>query len=47
MYEKGQIKCVSFGNSKPLHIGKVGAILLDDIDLYKKLSMMRSDGRDL
>jgi dTDP-4-amino-4,6-dideoxygalactose transaminase len=47
MYEKGQIKCISFGNSKPLHIGKVGAILLDDKDMYEKLSMMRSDGRDL
>lgn len=47
MYEAGQIKCVSFGNSKPLQIGKVGAILLDNKVQYKELSMMRSDGRDL
>jgi len=47
MYEKNQIKCVSFGNSKPLHIGKIGAILLDNQRQYKELSLMRSDGRDL
>ena len=30
-----------------MHIGKVGAILLDNESQYKQLSMMRSDGRDL
>lgn len=47
MYRFGQVQCLSFGNTKPLHIGKVGAILLDDICVYNKLSRMRSDGRDL
>ncbi len=47
MYEKKQIKCISFGNSKPLHIGKIGAILLDNQSQYEELSVMRSDGRDL
>jgi hypothetical protein len=47
MYKKNQIKCISFGNSKPLYIGKIGAILLDNEKQYKELSLMRSDGRDL
>lgn len=47
MYRFGQVQCLSFGNTKPLQIGKVGAILLDDVAAYKKLSRMRSDGRDL
>ena len=47
MYQPGQIQVVSFGNTKPMHIGKVGAILLDNESQYKQLSMMRSDGRDL
>lgn len=47
MYRSGQIQCLSFGNTKPLHIGKVGAVLLDDVVVYHKLSKMRSDGRDL
>ena len=47
MYQPGQMQCVSFGWSKPLVLGKVGAILLDDYDAYVSLSMMRSDGRDL
>lgn len=47
MYRKGQIQCLSFGNGKPLQLGRVGAILLDDQAAYRKLSMMRSDGRDL
>lgn len=47
MYKPGQVQCLSFGNTKPLHIGKVGAILLDDKDAYNRLSQMRSDGRDL
>jgi dTDP-4-amino-4,6-dideoxygalactose transaminase len=47
MYRTGQVQCLSFGNTKPLHIGKVGAILLDDAQAYARLSCMRSDGRDL
>lgn len=47
MYRSGQMQCLSFGNGKPLHLGRCGAILLDDVDAYKKLSMMRADGRDL
>jgi dTDP-4-amino-4,6-dideoxygalactose transaminase len=47
MYMKGQMQCLSFGYSKPLELGKGGAILLDNVEAYKELSMMRSDGRDL
>lgn len=47
MYRAGQVQCLSFGNTKPLQIGKVGAILLDDVQAYHRLSLMRSDGRDL
>ena len=47
MYRPGQVQCLSFGNGKPLQIGKAGAILTDDVEVYDQLSMMRSDGRDL
>jgi dTDP-4-amino-4,6-dideoxygalactose transaminase len=47
MYMKKQMQCLSFGYSKPLELGKGGAILLDDPVAYKQLSQMRSDGRDL
>jgi len=47
MYRSGQIQCLSFGNSKPMQLGKAGAILLDDVAAYRNLSLMRSDGRDL
>jgi len=47
MYRPGQFQCLSFGWTKPLQLGKVGAILLDDYDAYKKFSRQRSDGRDL
>jgi hypothetical protein len=30
-----------------LHLGKVGAILLDDVEAYDIMSRWRSDGRDL
>jgi hypothetical protein len=46
MYRSGQMQCLSFGNTKPLQLGKGGAILLDDANAYKELSMMRGDGRD-
>lgn len=47
MYRPGQMQCLSFGIGKPIQIGKVGAILLDDFAAYQTLSRMRSDGRDL
>jgi dTDP-4-amino-4,6-dideoxygalactose transaminase len=47
MYRAGQMQCLSFGHSKPLSIGKGGAILTDSYAQYRELSLMRSDGRDL
>lgn len=47
MYRKGQMQCLSFGYSKPLDIGRGGAILLDDRQAYNTLIQQRSDGRDL
>ena len=47
MYKDGQIMCLSFGYDKPMTIGRGGAILLDDQELYKKLKLMCYDGRDL
>jgi dTDP-4-amino-4,6-dideoxygalactose transaminase len=47
MYRPGQFQCLSFGWTKPLQLGKAGAILLDDVDAYKKFSRQRADGRDL
>ena len=47
MYRSGMKQCLSFGHSKPLELGKAGAILLDSEWQYRELSEMRSDGRDL
>jgi hypothetical protein len=47
MYRTGQKQCLSFGNTKPLQLGRCGAILLDNVEEYRTLSRMRSDGRDL
>lgn len=47
MYRPGQFQCLSFGWTKPLQLGKVGAILLDDPEAYRLFSRQRSDGRDL
>jgi dTDP-4-amino-4,6-dideoxygalactose transaminase len=47
MYRPGQMQCLSFGWTKPLQLGKVGAILLDDYAAYRLFSRQRSDGRDL
>lgn len=47
MYRPGQLQCLSFGHDKPLHIGRGGAILLDDKAAYDTLICMRYDGRDL
>lgn len=47
MYRPGSMQCLSFGHSKPLEIGRGGAILLDDATAYKALKEMSYDGRDL
>jgi dTDP-4-amino-4,6-dideoxygalactose transaminase len=47
MYNPGTMQCLSFGWGKPLQLGKVGAILLDDASAYRVMSRQRSDGRDL
>jgi dTDP-4-amino-4,6-dideoxygalactose transaminase len=47
MYRKGQMQCLSFGYSKPLDVGRGGAILLDDRQAYDTLVQQRYDGRDL
>lgn len=47
MYRAGQVQCLSFGNTKPMQIGRMGALLLDDAAAYHQISRMRSDGRDL
>ena len=47
MYRDRQIQCLSFGYDKPLNLGRGGAILLDNRDLYKQLKLMCYDGRDL
>jgi len=47
MYRPGQFQCLSFGWNKPLQLGKVGAILLDDLEAYQLFSRQRADGRNL
>ncbi len=47
MYRPNTMQCLSFGHDKPLHIGRGGAILLDDKQAYDALICMRYDGRDL
>jgi dTDP-4-amino-4,6-dideoxygalactose transaminase len=47
MYRPGAMQCLSFGHSKPLHIGRGGAILLDDPVAYHEILLQRYDGRDL
>ena len=47
MYRPGQLQCLSFGYTKPLEIGRGGAILTDDVEIYDILSQQRYDGRDL
>lgn len=47
MYRPGTMQCLSFGHTKPLHIGHGGAILLDDKKAYDILIRQRYDGRDL
>lgn len=47
MYKAGQFQCLSFGHTKPLQIGRGGAILTDNSYAYKILKEMSYDGRDL
>ena len=47
MYRTGMMQCLSFGHTKPLHIGHGGAILLDDKRAYETILRQRYDGRDL
>ena len=47
MYRPSAVQCISFGHSKPLNLGRGGAVLLDDAKAYAWLSRARSDGRDL
>ena len=47
MYRIGSMQCLSFGHTKPLHIGRGGAILLDDAKAYDAIIRQRYDGRDL
>jgi dTDP-4-amino-4,6-dideoxygalactose transaminase len=47
MYRPGTMQCLSFGHGKPLHIGRGGAILLDDKAAYDAMLLQRYDGRDL
>jgi dTDP-4-amino-4,6-dideoxygalactose transaminase len=47
MYRTGSMQCLSFGHTKPLHIGRGGAILLDDETAYHTIIRQRYDGRDL
>ena len=47
MYRPGMRQCLSFGQGKPLQLGRCGAILLDNKNDYNTLSRWRSDGRDL
>ena len=47
MYRPGIMQCLSFGHGKPLHIGRGGAILLDDATAYETMLQQRYDGRNL
>jgi dTDP-4-amino-4,6-dideoxygalactose transaminase len=47
MYRPGTMQCLSFSHSKPMFLGRAGAILLDDEEAYRTMSLWRSDGRDL
>jgi len=47
MYRPGQLQCLSFGYDKPLSIGRGGAVLTDDVEVYDVLKRQCYDGRDL
>ena len=47
MYRTGMLQCLSFGHDKPLSIGRGGAVLTDDVEVYDTLKQQSYDGRDL
>ena len=47
MYRSNQLQCLSFGPGKPLENIRGGAIILDNVEQYKKLKAMSYDGREL
>lgn len=47
MYRIGMLQCLSFGYDKPLSIGRGGAVLTDDVEVYDTLKHQCYDGRDL
>ena len=47
MYRVGMLQCLSFGHDKPLSIGRGGAVLTDDVEIYDTLKHQCYDGRDL
>jgi dTDP-4-amino-4,6-dideoxygalactose transaminase len=47
MYRPGQLQCLSFGYDKPMAIGRGGAVLTDDVEVYNTLKRQCYDGRDL
>ena len=47
MYRPRQLQCLSFGYDKPLSIGRGGAVLTDDVNVYNTLKHQCYDGRDL
>ena len=47
MYRAGMLQCLSFGYDKPLSIGRGGAVLTDDVEVYDTLKHQCYDGRDL
>jgi len=47
MYRTGMLQCLSFGYDKPLSIGRGGAVLTDDVEVYDTLKQQSYDGRDL
>ena len=47
MYRAGMLQCLSFGFDKPLAIGRGGAVLTDDVEVYDVLKRQCYDGRDL
>ena len=47
MYRAGMLQCLSFGYDKPLSIGRGGAVLTDDVEVYDTLKRQCYDGRDL
>lgn len=47
MYRSNQLQCLSFGPGKPLENIRGGAIILDNVEQYKKLKAMSYDGREI